>query len=129
MLESVHDKVLQALSDPNFFVGVAGILVAILIPIQAQRRRKLYVDVVCQLKLLDEALKEFDAEGEEPKSAKRSKDPKESQDESQAVLLVIDLKTPGGSIGGTDIDTERYRRFNSLESGGELQVGRLVRRS
>ena len=129
MLESVHDKVLQALGDPNFFVGVAGILVAILIPIQAQRRRRLYVDVVCQLKLLDEALKEFDAEGEEPKSAKRSKDPKESQDESQAVLLVIDLKNPGGSIGGTDIDTERYRRFDSLESGGELQVARLVRRS
>src|SRR3954453_8385644 len=91
--------VLESLDDPLFYLGVAAVLGATLVPFLILRHQKLFFEMVCEAKLLrpkDEASEQM----------MREHDAVWGDDEAETMLFVMDLhNAPGGlaGVGGVDI--------------------------
>src|SRR5215212_6773052 len=113
--------VLESLSDPFLYLGILAVLVVVLVPFVAVRRKNLSFDVICEAKLL-----EAEDNGRMPPTAV-------DEDIEERMLFVIDLHDAwGGFIRGLDstniAPAQEYRRevsFGFGERGRVLEAGVL----
>lgn len=106
--------VLESLDDPLFYVGIAAVLVPLFVAFLILRRKKLFIDVVCEAKLL----------GEEGNGSEHAT---QTNDAAERMLFVIDLHNAlgglsGGLLGGVDIAPAQYQHRISLGFGEKARI-------
>jgi len=105
----VSNEPVNTLTDPNFYLGVAAVIVTVLVALAARRVRKLLLDVVCEAYL------------SEQKGAKNVASSQQGSNESYRALFVMDLRNPSwgilGWLGGLDIVPVQYERPISFSFG------------
>jgi hypothetical protein len=111
--------VLESLSYPGFYLGMAAVLAALFVPFLTLRRKKLFFDVVCEAKLL------VSGDNDSEHSAAVCDAVESCDDAEEFMLFVIDLHNAVGGlvgVGGVDITPAQHLREISFGFGKEAHV-------
>src|SRR5919199_1930901 len=102
--------VLESVDDLGFYLGIAVVLVPLFVAFLILRLKKLFFEVVCEVKLLG-------VEGSDLQHV--------TSDDSELMLFVIDLHNAVGSparVGGVDIVPAQYQSGIAFGFGEDAQV-------
>lgn len=110
--------IIESLSDPFFYLGIAAVFVVQSVPLLALRRKKLFFEVVCEAKL-------FRSKGNGPQQMVGKHNSVDSDGDAELMLFVIDLHNAAGDlagVGGVDIAPAQHQRQISFGFGKEAHV-------
>ena len=116
--------VLESLNEPFFYLGIAAVLAALLVPFLILRRKELFFDVVCEVRL-------FGPEDNDSGHSTALSNAAGRRDDEERILFVIDLHSAGRSASRDIAPEQQYQRgisFGFGEGARILEAGVLEER-
>ena len=102
--------VLESLNEPFFYLGIAAVLAALLVPFLVLRRKELFLDVVCEAKL-------FGPEDNDSGHSTALSNAAGRRDDEERILFVINLHSAGRQDSRDIAPEQQYQRGISFDFG------------
>ena len=107
--------VLESLNEPFFYLGLAAVLAALLVPFLILRRKELFFDVVCEAKL-------FGPEDNGSEHSTALLNAAGRRDDEERILFVIDLHSAGRQDSRDIAPEQQYQRGISFDFGEGARI-------